>query len=160
MGLLQISWLACKLCIALVIRPPGHSPAAVLLAYGATAAHAKEHSGQTVSISWWTEESSILDGCCLLTEQDGSHVHPPAADAGGRRGPVVGTCNEMCPEGWYQEAVANNQVTDFEKMDPLGQGRSPRELAVKAFKRSVSPCLPPPVAVCTLWCTASYHWVS
>ena len=52
----------------------------------------------------------------------------------------MGTCNDLCPEGWYQEAVANNQVTEFEKVDPLGQGRSPRELAVKAFKRSVSPC--------------------
>ena len=52
----------------------------------------------------------------------------------------MGTCNDMCPEGWYQEAVANNQVTEFEKTDPLGHGRSPRELAVKAFKRSVSTC--------------------
>ena len=71
----------------------------------------------------------------------------------------MGTCNEMCPEGWYQEAVANNQVTEFEKIDPLGQGRSPRELAVKAFKRSVSPYLCT-IAVCTLWCTARFHCVS
>ena len=66
----------------------------------------------------------------------------------------MGTCNEMCPEGWYQEAVANNQVTEFEKMDPLGQGRSPRELAVKAFKRSVSHRPLSHVALYTLWCTA------
>jgi hypothetical protein len=56
---------------------------------------------------------------------------------GGGRGPIVGTCEYMCPAAERTRRAGMADVAIFERVDPADATRTSPELAVKRFARTV-----------------------
>lgn len=53
------------------------------------------------------------------------------------RGPIIGTCEDMCPDAERERRQNMSDVQIFERLDPANPTRTSAELAVKRFARTV-----------------------
>lgn len=70
-------------------------------------------------------------------EGDGSTFPADRQDTGTRQGPIVGSCEDMCPRSERERRERLDDIHFFERVEAGDRSRTSKELAVKRFSRQV-----------------------
>uniref|UniRef100_A0A7S3XDA6 SAC3/GANP/THP3 conserved domain-containing protein n=1 Tax=Picocystis salinarum TaxID=88271 RepID=A0A7S3XDA6_9CHLO len=110
--------------------------------------HTSARVGTPASTTVWPEKPLLKDEDASFEMEEGRQLClTEEQETDPQRGPIVGTCEDMCPRSERERRERLDDIHFFERVEAGDRSRTSKELAVKRFSRQIDN--PPPSDVRT-----------